>query len=112
MESDDLKEFKQFLHRHEEISQANSSALLVISSKVAELEQASITHNANYLNLLLLQKHQIDFLETECSRLALWCYHNVWIISPLASNNHGTQSSNQAGGVRLRQLSESDSHGD
>jgi hypothetical protein len=57
------------LCRHEEINQDNSNALLVISSKIAKLEPDSIIHNANYSNLLLLQKHRINSLETKCSKL-------------------------------------------
>jgi hypothetical protein len=64
-----LWEFKRVLHRHEEIAQANNSAILVITSKVEELEQSCISHNANFSILLLSQKCRIDLLEAECSRL-------------------------------------------
>jgi hypothetical protein len=57
MASDDIMELKWVLHGHEEISQVNRSALLVISFKVVELGHASIMKNGNYSNLLLLQKH-------------------------------------------------------
>jgi hypothetical protein len=44
MDNPEWKEAQKILHRHEEITQANSNALLHISSKITELEQASITN--------------------------------------------------------------------
>jgi hypothetical protein len=43
MASDDLHELKRVLHRHEEITQANNNAILVLSSKVKELEHSFAT---------------------------------------------------------------------
>jgi hypothetical protein len=63
MESDDLHELKKVLHRHEEVTQANNSAILALSSKVAELEHSCATQSVNHLSLLLTQKYQIDTLE-------------------------------------------------
>jgi hypothetical protein len=45
MEKNDFKELRRVLFKHKEINQANRNSLLIISSKVAELEQASIMQN-------------------------------------------------------------------
>lgn len=50
MVSDDLRELKKVRHRHEEINQANNSTILVLSSKVEELEQSITTQSANFVN--------------------------------------------------------------
>jgi hypothetical protein len=55
MASEDLREFKRVLHKHEEITQANNNTILVVSSKVAELEQSITTQSANFLNLFSLK---------------------------------------------------------
>lgn len=97
MENNDLKELRWVLHMQEEINQANSGALLIIFSKIVELEQVRITQNANYMNLLLLKKHQIYSLENECIRLRFLVLSQHLDSLSLAYNNHGTQSSNQVG---------------
>jgi hypothetical protein len=38
MAGDNTREFKRVLRRHEELVEANNNAILVINSKVAELE--------------------------------------------------------------------------
>jgi len=53
MVGDNTREFKRRLRRNEEIAQANNSAILVITSKVVELDQSNISHNAN-LSIILL----------------------------------------------------------
>jgi hypothetical protein len=63
MENEDIKEIQWVLWRNEDIIQANNSALMVISSKITEIEQAYITHNANIMSLIFLQKQRIDSLE-------------------------------------------------
>jgi hypothetical protein len=52
MDNIDIKEVRQVLHMHEDINQASSSPLMLISSKIIELEQASTTHSANITSLL------------------------------------------------------------
>jgi hypothetical protein len=95
MDNLDWKEIHRILRRHEEITQANCSALMHISSKITELEQASITNTANIMNLLLLWKQQTCSLEVECNRLCSLVL--PWHLdSPsLASNNHGSKNSLQ-----------------
>jgi hypothetical protein len=69
MENNDVREIRKVLCMHEEMNQANNSALMIISSKITELEQANATHSANIMSLLLLQKQRIDSLEVECNTL-------------------------------------------
>jgi len=56
MGSGDNKEFQQVLHRHEEIIEDNNSDLLVISSKIYDLEGAYSTNNVSGISIMLLQK--------------------------------------------------------
>jgi hypothetical protein len=69
IESDNLREIKKVLHRHEKVTQANNIALLILSSKVEELEDSCENQNDNLLSLLLTQKHQIDSLEAKFGSL-------------------------------------------
>jgi hypothetical protein len=69
IESDDLHEIKKVFHRHEEVTQTNTIALLVLSSKVAELEHSCANQSDNLLSLLLTQKNQIDSLGAKCGSL-------------------------------------------
>lgn len=48
------------------------------------------------MNLLHLQKNRIDSVETECSRLHSLVVSQCMDSLSFASNNHGTECSNQA----------------
>jgi hypothetical protein len=50
MDNPGLKEIRRILRRHEEITQGKNSALMHISFKIIELEQANVTHTANIMN--------------------------------------------------------------
>ena len=69
MDNLDLKDACKILCGNEEITQTNNSSLMLYSSKITELEQANAIHNVKIVNLLLLQKQQIDSLEVECNSL-------------------------------------------
>jgi hypothetical protein len=56
MENDDARELPIAIHHHEDLIHANHSALLIVSSKISEMEQACITQNANIMSILLQQK--------------------------------------------------------
>jgi hypothetical protein len=51
--------------RHEDITQENNRALMLVSSKTTEMEHALAMQNANIVTLILLQKQWIDSLEVE-----------------------------------------------
>jgi hypothetical protein len=96
MDNPDWKEIHRILRRHEEITQANSSALMHISSKITELEQAHVTNITNIMNLLLIQKQQIDSLEVEGNRLHSLVLPQRLDSLSLASNNHSYRNLLQA----------------
>ena len=56
MVGEDARDFKRVLCKHKEIRQDNNNAILVIISKVEELEQSNISHNVNLSNLLFNKK--------------------------------------------------------
>jgi hypothetical protein len=63
MDSVEWKEVKTIFWRHKEITQVKKNALLHISLKIVELEQANTTNVEKMMNLFLLRKHKIDALE-------------------------------------------------
>lgn len=71
------------------------SAILFVSYKASEIEQAFINQNTNAVSILEHQKQRIDFLEVECNRL-----RNLTLIQhmeslTMASNNRETENSVQ-----------------
>jgi hypothetical protein len=56
---------KRILRRHEEISQANSSALQLISIKLGEMDQAMVSLR----NLLEIQTKQINEMELDIQKI-------------------------------------------
>jgi hypothetical protein len=87
MENPDNKEFRKILRRHEEVTQANSRVLMLISSKLEELEQASNLHNANVMVLILQQKRRFDSLVAECNILCILVATSHMEALSLTSNN-------------------------
>ena len=53
MVGEDAQEFKRILCRPEEIVHAISSVIMVLTTKVVELEKASILDNVNISSMLL-----------------------------------------------------------
>jgi hypothetical protein len=95
MDRGDIQEIRRVVHRREELIQANRSAILFVSYKASEIEQAFINQNTNAVSILEHQKQRIDFLEVECNRL-----RNLTLIQhmeslTMASNNRETENSVQ-----------------
>jgi hypothetical protein len=72
----------------------NTIAILVVSTKLTEIEQVYSNHLTKEMNTIEHQK-RTDFLETECARLCNLTINQHVKSSTMASNNRRTEDSYQ-----------------
>lgn len=97
MDKPEEKKVCKVLCRQEEAIQTNSSTLMAISAKLLMLQQSSITHNTNVMNILHIQNQRTDSLEADCnSHRSLLLTQHMDDLS-LLSNNTESGHSFQAG---------------